>query len=138
MLKIKNKIKFKHSENRMKNEGDVSSSILEFKKNKNLYYLLNERYLWMNNFIKENDTGIEVGAAGGFTKSFIKCKNFKISDFSNHDHLDYKNVDAQKTGFEDKKFDFVISSNMIHHLPYPLMFFNEMHRILKRAEINYF
>lgn len=133
MFKIKSKIKFKHSENRMKNEGDVSSSILEFKKNKNLFNLLNERYLWMNNFIKENDFGIEVGAAGGFTKNFINCKNFKISDFSNHEHLDYKNIDAQNTGFEDEKFDFIISSNMIHHLPYPIKFFNEMHRILKKG-----
>ena len=132
MLKIKKKITFKHSENRMKNEGNVSSSILEFEKNKNLFYLLNERYSWMNKFIGENETGIEVGAAGGFTKKFIKCKNFKISDFSNYDHLDYKNIDAQKTGFEDSKFDFVISSNMIHHLPYPLKFFNEMNRILKK------
>ena len=87
----------------------------------------------MNNFIKENDFGIEVGAAGGFTKNFINCKNFKISDFSNHEHLDYKNIDAQNTGFEDEKFDFIISSNMIHHLPYPLKFFNEMHRILKKS-----
>lgn len=132
MLKIKNKIKFKHSENRMKNEGNVSSSIIEFKKNKNLFNLLKERYDWMNNFIKVDDIGVEVGAAGGFTKNFINCNNFKISDFSDHDHLDYKNVDAQETGFEDKKFDFVISSNMIHHLPYPLKFFNEMHRILKK------
>ena len=76
MLKIKNKIKFKHSENLMKNEGDVSFSILEFKKNKNLFYLLKERYFWMNNFKKENEMGIEVGAAGGFTKIFIDCKNY--------------------------------------------------------------
>ena len=40
--------------------------------------------------------GYEVGAAGGFTKKFIKCKNFKISDFADHEHLDYKNIDAQK------------------------------------------
>ena len=133
MFKIKNKIKFKHSENRMKNEGNVSSSILKFQKNKNLFFLLFERYDWMNNFIKKKDIGIEVGAAGGFTKKFIKCKNFRISDFSNHSHLDYKNIDAQKTGFKNKKFDFIISSNMIHHLPYPLKFFNEMHRILKKG-----
>ena len=133
MFKIRNKIKFKHSENRMKHEGNVPSSIQEFYKSKNLYFLLKERFEWMNTFIKKNHVGIEVGAAGGFTKKFIKCKNFKISDFSNHKHLDYKNIDAQKTGFKNKKFDFVISSNMIHHLPYPLKFFNEMHRILKKG-----
>ena len=133
MFKIRNKIKFRHSENRMKNEGNVSSSILKFNQNKNLFFLLKERFNWMNAFIKKNDVGVEVGAAGGFTKKFIKCKNFKISDFSDHEHLDYKNIDAQKTGFRNKQFDFVISSNMIHHLPYPLKFFNEMHRILKKG-----
>ena len=131
MLKIKNKIKFSHDENRMKSEGDVKSSIDKFKKNKNLHTLLKERFSWMNDYIKNNDKGLEVGAAAGFSKYFIKCKNFKISDFSNHDHLDYKNIDAQNTGFENEKFDFVISSNMIHHLPFPLIYFEEMHRILK-------
>ncbi len=131
MLKIINKIKFSHDENRMKSEGDVNSSLNHFDKNKNLKSLLNQRFGWMNNFIKENHMGLEVGAAAGFSKNFIRCKDFKISDFSDHAHLDYKKVDAQNTGFEKNKFDFVISSNMIHHLPFPLIFFKEMHRILK-------
>mgnify|MGYP001294891321 CR=1 FL=1 len=116
----------------MKNEGNVSSSILKFNQNKNLFFLLKERFNWMNAFIEKNDVGVEVGAAGGFTKKFKKCKNFKISDFSDHEHLDYKNIDAQKTGFRNKQFDFVISSNMIHHLAFPIKFFNEMYRILKK------
>ena len=132
MIKIKDKVKFLHSENRMNNEGNVSFSLINFDKNKNLYVLLKERFSWMNEFININDVGIEVGAAAGFSKKFIQCKDFKISDFSNHDHLDYKNIDAQNTKFESDSFDFVISSNMIHHLPYPLNFFDEMHRILKK------
>ena len=131
MLKIINKIKFSHDENRMKSEGDVNSSLNHFDKNKNLQVLLNQRFKWMNNFIKENNKGLEVGAAAGFSKNFIRCKDFKISDFSDHDHLDFKKIDAQNTGFEKDKFDFVISSNMIHHLPFPVTFFKEMHRILK-------
>jgi len=131
MFKIINKIKFSHDENRMKSEGDVNSSLNHFDKNKNLQVLLNQRFKWMNNFIKENNKGLEVGAAAGFSKNFIRCKDFKISDFSDHTHLDYKKIDAQNTGFEKDKFDFVISSNMIHHLPFPVTFFKEMHRILK-------
>ena len=133
MLRIKDKIKFKHSENIMKQEGDVEQSINRIDGNKNLFTLLDERFRWMNNFINENDKGIEVGAAAGFSKKFIKSKNFKISDYDNLSHLDYKNVDAQNTGFKDNEFDFVISSNMIHHLPFPLKFFDEMHRILKKG-----
>ena len=116
----------------MKSEGDVKSSIDNFGKNKNLHALLKERFNWMNDFIKESDIGLEVGSAAGFSKNFIKCKNFKVSDFSDHSHLDYKNIDAQNTGFENEKFDFVISSNMIHHLPFPIIYFEEMHRILKK------
>ena len=37
MLKIKDKIRFKHSENLMKQEGDVMRSIDDINKNKNLY-----------------------------------------------------------------------------------------------------
>ncbi len=132
MYKIKKKILFKHSENRMKQEGDVKSSLKYIDENKNLFSLLYERFNWMNLFIKDNETGVEVGAAAGFSKKFINCKNFKISDFSNHDHLDYKNIDAHKTNFDQEQFDFVISSNMIHHLAFPIKFFNEMYRILKK------
>ena len=139
MFKIKDKIRFKHSENLMKQEGDVMRSIDDIDKNKNLYILLKERFHWMNDFISPDANGIEVGAAAGFSKKFIKSKNFKISDFSNYEHLDFKNIDAQATGFEDNEFDFVISSNMIHHIPFPIKFFNEMHRILKKGgKINYF
>ncbi len=133
MFKIKDKIRFKHSENLMKQEGDVMRSIDDIDKNKNLYILLKERFHWMNDFISPDANGIEVGAAAGFSKKFIKSKNFKISDFSNYEHLDFKNIDAQATGFEDNEFDFVISSNMIHHIPFPIKFFNEMHRILKKG-----
>ena len=86
----------------------------------------------MNKFIEENDEGLEVGSGAGFAKYFIKNKNFKISDFSNDEHLDYKNVDAQNTKFKDNTFDYVIASNMIHHVPYPIKFFKEMNRILKK------
>ena len=30
------------------------------------------------------------------------------------------------TKFDDESFDYVIASNMIHHIPYPVKFFKEM------------
>ena len=51
---------------------------------------------------------------------------------SNDDHLDLVNIDAQNTKLEKESLDFVIASNMIHHIPYPIKFFREMHRILKK------
>ena len=43
-----------------------------------------------------------------------------------------KNIDAQDTKFASNSYDFIIASNMIHHIPYPIKFFKEIHRILKK------
>ena len=80
----------------------------------------------MNGFINQNDHGIEVGSGAGFTKDYIENKNLKLTDLNEDPHLDYKNIDAQSTGFENESFDYVIASNMIHHIPFPIKFFKEM------------
>tara|TARA_Y100000590_G_C15656656_1_gene990900 strand:+ start:736 stop:1539 length:804 start_codon:yes stop_codon:yes gene_type:complete len=133
-MKILKKVKFTKNQNRMNAVGNVEEALNYFKtkKNKNLYFLIKKRYEWMNNYIKHDDIGLEVGAGPGLSKEFIQNSNLKISDFSDHKHLDYKNVDAQDTKFKNDSYDFVIASNMIHHIPYPIKFFKEIHRILKK------
>ena len=133
-MKILKKVKFSKNQNRMKVVGDVEDALNYFKtkKNKNLYFLTKKRYEWMNDYIKKDGIGLEVGAGPGLSKEFIRNDNLKISDFSDHKHLDYKNVDAQDTKFKENSYDFVIASNMIHHIPYPIKFFKEIHRILKK------
>ncbi len=135
MFKLLQKIQFNEKDDRMSNVGAVEKVIENFEKdrNKNLKYLLSKRYSWMNKFIKNTDKGLEVGAGAGLSKKFILNKNLKISDFSQHQHLDFKNVDAQKTDFEKESFDYIIASNMIHHIPYPTKFFQETNRILKKG-----
>lgn len=122
-----------HGENRMNHEGDVLLARKNFynNNNNNLEFLLKNRFSWMNKFIKEKDIGIEVGCGTGISKEFIYNENFKISDYSSYDFLDYKMIDALNTKFDENSFDYVISSNMIHHVPYPVKFFQEMNRILK-------
>ena len=134
MFKILNKIEFSETENRMKSVANTSTAIQMFNssKSKNLKFLLKERFGWMNSFIKENEVGIEVGSGAGFAKYFINNKNFKLSDLGDDNHLDFKGVDAQSTQFENESFDYVIASNMIHHIPFPVKFFKEMNRILKK------
>ncbi len=134
MIKIKKKVKFEHKENKLKNEGDIINSRNFFysTKSKNLTFLMEKRFNWMNKYIDSDSTGLEVGAGPGLSKEFIKCKNFKISDYTECDFLDFKNVNILKTSFPDNAFDFIISSNVIHHVPYPIVFFEEMKRILKK------
>lgn len=125
MIKLIKKINFNSSENRMKHISNVREAIKIFKSNNsnNLKFLLKESFDWMNNFINESDIGIEVGSGAGFAKLYIKNKSFKISDLSEESFLDYKKVDAQSTYFEDNSFDYIIASNMVHHIPYPMKFF---------------
>lgn len=132
-IKLLKKVKFSPKDNRMKKVGNVKNAIKHFKNNLNLRFLLRNRFRWMNNFINKNDKGIEVGAGAGFSKYFISNKNFKITDLANYAHLDYKNVDAQKTKFSSNSFNFIIAVNIIHHVPFPIKFFYEMNRILKKG-----
>ena len=135
MFKIKEKIQFSKEDNRMQSIANTKIARETYYSNKynNVKFLLSKRFGWMNKFIKESDYGIEVGSGAGFSKDFIKNKNFKLTDLGNDEHLDYKNIDAQNTGFKTDGLDFVIASNMIHHIPYPIKFFKEINRILKNG-----
>ena len=81
MFKIRNKVKFDQSENRMKKQGDVQSSIFDIENNKNLFSLLKERFEWMNKFINFDDKGIEVGSAAGFSKDLLNVGISKYLTF---------------------------------------------------------
>jgi SAM-dependent methyltransferase len=123
----------RHDENRMAHEGDTHRARAYFfdKAPQNLKVLLKHRYEWMNRFIGSDDLGVEVGCGTGISREFIRSKRYFLSDVSDYDWLDYKHVDAMNTPFADGSFDFVVSSNMIHHVAQPLLFFREMERILK-------
>jgi len=122
-----------HHANRMQFEGDTSRARSHYfnSATSNLKLLLFNRFNWMNSFIIENSKGIEVGAGTGLSKEFIKCNNFLITDYAENPWLDSKMVDALNTKIDSNSLDFIISSNMIHHVPYPTLFFEEMNRILK-------
>ena len=132
MFKICKKVQFSSKDNRMTYIADTKKAreLYFSDKSNNLKFLLEKRFSWMNSFIKENHVGIEMGSGTGFSKEFIKNKNFKLSDIGEDNHLDFKNIDAQNTGFKNESFDYVIASNMIHHIPFPIKFFKEINRIL--------
>ena len=119
--------------NRMGHEGDVENArkIYIAKTNSNLLHLLKNRFSWMNNFIQTADSGVELGAGIGASREFIDCDSLLLTDFLDSSWLDEKNIDALNTNFNSEKFDFVIASNMIHHLAFPSQFFRECERILK-------
>ena len=72
MLKILKKIEFSKDQNKMKEMGNVDVAIKLFKESKsaNLRFLLKKRFDWMNDFIKNDDFGVELGSGPGFSKHF--------------------------------------------------------------------
>jgi SAM-dependent methyltransferase len=122
-----------HSSNRMGHEGDVLNArkVYLSQSNKNLQNLLKNRFTWMNAFLSPSDKGVEFGAGIGASRDFILAHDFTLTDFLDSEWLDYKNVDALDSGFSSKSFDFIIASNMIHHLAFPKIFLEECQRILR-------
>lgn len=118
--------------NRMKNLGDLKAAREDYYKNRpgNLTYLLKQRYTWMNEYIDGKETVIEIGSGAGIGEEFIHNKNLKLTDVQKYDWIDLE-VDALNPPFEDGTIDAIIASNMIHHLARPVVFFQQMARILK-------
>lgn len=122
-----------HSENRMKNEGDVKNARERFFREKpsNLTFLLSKRYEWMNEFANNKEKIIEIGSGAGFSRQFILNNKLRLTDFNSpHDWID-ENVDALDMPYADNSLDIIISSHMIHHLATPVNFFSEVRRVLK-------
>jgi SAM-dependent methyltransferase len=117
----------------MDGPGDVARARARYfdRPSANLRVVVQNRYLWMNRFIGENERGIEIGAGAGLSREFIRCKQLLLTDLADHDWLDLKQVNALETPFENGSLDFAFSVNVIHHLARPLRFFSEMARILR-------
>lgn len=122
----------KHEQNRMKHEGDVAYARQFYFKHKpsNLHFLLEKRFSWMNDYIKNDNLVVEIGAGPAFTKKFITKGKLIVTDYVKHPWVDQA-ADALAMPFEKHSIDVIISTHMIHHLAEPLKFFREMSRVLK-------
>tara|TARA_B110001454_G_C12603012_1_gene385329 strand:- start:34 stop:825 length:792 start_codon:yes stop_codon:yes gene_type:complete len=121
-----------HHESKLKGEGNILNSVKKITFNKNLDFLLKKRFSYIERYLKKDDMILELGCGAGHSKNYIKNKNLKISDITNYDFLDFKNVDCLNTPFKNDSFDCVFSLSLIHHIPNPMKLFNEIGRILKK------
>lgn len=118
---------------RLKSTDDVSAARQRFIDNptNNLKRLLEKRYLWMNQFIRDDDIGLEIGSGAGLAEFYIANQNLVMTDNFEAPWL-AKKMDALAMDLEDESVDYIISSNVIHHLAYPLQFILEAKRVLKK------
>ena len=122
---------FKHTENKMFSEGNVIEARRKFLSDRfnNLDFLLKHRYEWMNEFLINSETIIEVGCGAGFSKLYLN-KKIIMTDAIENEWID-KKLDATKLELEDNSVDAIIASHNIHHFSSPVRFFWECERVLK-------
>jgi SAM-dependent methyltransferase len=123
------------ADNRMRGAGDVLSARANYaqRKSANLRWLLRSRFEWMNQYIGPDSLGVDIGCGPGFSREFIRCRKLLLTDIERYDHLDIGGVDALHLPFACDSVDFLIGSNVVHHLPYPGRFLNEARRVLHRG-----
>jgi SAM-dependent methyltransferase len=127
---------FKSIETRMpdypRTRADVAAIRMDFlnRRPSNLEFLLEKRYSWINEFILPEETGIELGCGSGISQIFITSKNFKLTDIVENPWVDMK-IDALAMTLDDSSLDYIVASNMIHHVANPHLFINEVSRVLK-------
>jgi len=122
----------RHEDNRMKDEGNVTSARAGFlaQRPNNLRNLLEQRYEWMRQWIPADQVAIEIGSGHGLIGEFIKDRQILLTDVNEAPFID-KKVDALNLPFEPGTVDVFICSHMIHHLAHPIKFLNSLHRCLK-------
>ncbi|HUS61400.1 MAG TPA: class I SAM-dependent methyltransferase [Acidimicrobiales bacterium] len=117
----------------MGNLGDVAAARASYlsRRSKNLSYLIETRYQWMNDWVSPDAEGVELGCGIGVGRQFLHARSVLLTDMTDGDWLDVPHVDAVATPFDDGQFDFVVVQNVLHHLARPIAFFPEAARILK-------
>jgi SAM-dependent methyltransferase len=121
-----------HSENRMKNEGDVLAAREHYLSYRpaNLTNLLKQRYSWMENFLPESGTVIELGSGHGLIQEFLPNKKILLSDVRKTDFVDLE-IDALNIKLAPRSVDVFICSHMIHHVAKPAVFLKSLEPFLK-------
>lgn len=120
-----------HSSNRMSSEGDLGNARERFFQTRfrNLDALLRLRYQWMNEYLREGQNIIELGAGAGFSELYLNYKP-TLTDAVKNPWID-RILDATNMHLEDASVDCLIASHNIHHFYSPYKFFAECVRVLK-------
>ncbi|MGB3238326.1 MAG: class I SAM-dependent methyltransferase [Geitlerinemataceae cyanobacterium] len=65
------------------------------------------------------------------SENMLKLGTQHIREMGLADRIQLQLVDAKRMPFEDNFFDMVVSNSIVHHIPNPLPFFQEIQRVLK-------
>ncbi len=114
----------------------IQKSRKKFKnqKNKNTFFLLQERFSWMKNYLKGKKIIIELGCGNGACKDILKNKKIILTDIQKYPWIE-KKVDMTKLNLGKKflkKVDVFIINHALHHCPNPALSLKKMLIYLKK------
>ena len=104
------------------------------KKNKNTFFLLQERLSWMKNYLKGKKIIIELGCGNGASKYILKNNKIILTDIQKYSWIS-KKVDMTKLNLGKKylkKVDVFIINHALHHCPNPARSLKKMLNYLKK------
>lgn len=90
---------------------------------------LRSRYEWMNGYIENGNTVIEIGAGAGFSEFYLSQRPI-LTDAVTNPWID-RVLDATNMDLRNESVDVIIASHNIHHFYSPYKFFMECKRVLK-------
>src|SRR5450631_876991 len=100
------------------------------KRPRNLEFLFKKRFDWMNEYVDGKSVVVDLGCGTGLSCEFIRNPNLMLTDINEYPWID-KKVDALNPPFGDNSVDVFITSHIIHHLAHPMVFFDNITRMLK-------
>ena len=104
-------------------------------KNLNLEFLLNKRFGWMKNYIKNKKNIIELGSGNGCIKKIINSKKIILTDIIEYKWID-KKIDMRKINLGKKyynKIDIFIFNHSLHHCSNPSKTLKLISKYLKKG-----
>jgi len=119
----------------MRSEGDVIAAREDYARrtSQNLRALVRSRFEWMTEYIARDARGVDIGCGAGLSKEFLRAGRLWLTDFAPAPFLDVAGVDALRLPFRDRSFDFVIATNVVHHVPTPGRFLREARRVVRQG-----
>ncbi len=105
------------------------------KKNKNVRFLLEKRFLWMNDYIKGKKNIIELGSGNGAIKDILKNKKIILTDIQKYPWINIK-ADMNKLNLSKKylnNVDVFILNQALHHCANPAKLLTKISLYLKKG-----
>ena len=127
---------FKEYNAKKTKEGDISKSREKFKnkKNKNLIFLLEDRFFWMKKFLENKKNIFELGSGNGASKEILENDNIILTDIQKYPWIS-KKIDMRELKLEEKyveNVDAFIINHALHHCSNPAKLLHKMSSYLKK------